>query len=299
MDENKDFISNEIETENTLTSDTDTYSDENTEYSSSLPVSEEPTEIQAESETSDETKKKGLIQPTIIISLIIVLVTVIGFLVYRVFLNTSVVGVWTINNTATADEATTADEDTPELYLSLESDNKAAAYQGNMKVVGTYVLSETEEGEKNIEIDIPTALTGTFGYTVSGNELTGRSLSLTYGEGEQAQKIDFNSARLTTPEVKPEEGFEPNDKLTGKWTYDDGFNKISYEFKADGTGVFNNANTLYYDFSYTCTDSTITVKFVTYQEFSNEIPYELKDDSIIFAGMQFKADNEPDTSSEE
>ncbi len=299
MDENKDFISNEIETENTLTSDTDTYSNENTADSSSLPVSEEPTEIQAESETFAETKKKGLIQPTIIISLIIVLVTVIGFLVYRVFLNTSVVGVWVLNDTATADEATSSDENIPELFVSFEEDYKAVAYEGNLRLFGNYAFSETEDGEKYIEIDIPTALTGTFGYTVSGNELTGRSLSLTYGDGEQAQKIDFNSAKLTIPEVKPEEDFEPNDKLTGKWTYDDGFNKMSYEFKADGTGVFNNANTLCYDFSYTCTDSTITVKFVTYQEFSNEIPYELKDDSIIFAGMQFKADNEPDTSSEE
>lgn len=301
MDENKDFLTSETEAENNINSDKDTTTNESTSESFSGAFSDEIAETQ--SDIAPEVtpvdysanapvvvkKKKGFIQLPVIISLAILILVALGFLVFKVFFNTSIVGTWTVKDTATADEATTATSDEiAKNYYTFDDDGTASIHLGTMKMIGTYSLSTSEEGTKTVEISIPSALEGTFEYDVTGNEITGRTLTLkdTY----YGQSIDLESTKLVIPEMKPDADFKPSEKLTGKWTYDDGYYKMSYELREDGTATVSQSDILFADGVYNYNDSTITIKYYTNQEVTMELNYELKDNSIIIDGIQFVKD---------
>lgn len=301
MDENKDFLTSETEAEEKINSDTDTTTNDSNQESFSGAFSDEIAETQGNLETEAAAvdynanasvavkKKKSFIQLPVIISLAILILVALGFLVFKVFFNTSVVGTWTVKTTASADEATTATADeAAKNYYTFEDDGTASIHLGSMRMMGTYSLNTSDEGTKTIDISIPSALEGTFEYTVTGNELAGRTLTLkdTY----YGQSIDLESSKLVIPDMKPDADFKPNDKLTGKWIYDDGYYKMSYELNEDGTATVNQSDILFADGVYNYTDSTITIKYYTNQESVMELNYELKDNSIIINGIQFNKD---------
>lgn len=301
MDENKDFLTSETEAEDKINSDTDTTTNDSNQESFSGAFSDEIAETQGNLETEAAAvdynanasvavkKKKSFMQLPVIISLAILILVALGFLVFKVFFNTSVVGTWTVKTTASADEATTATADeAAKNYYTFEDDGTASIHLGTMRMMGTYSLNTSDEGTKTIDISIPSALEGTFEYTVTGNELAGRTLTLkdTY----YGQSIDLESSKLVIPDMKPDADFKPNDKLTGKWVYDDGYYKMSYELNDDGTATVNQSDILFADGVYNYTDNTITIKYYTNQESVMELNYELKDNSIIINGIQFKKD---------
>lgn len=301
MDENKDFLTSETEAEDKINSDTDTTTNDSNQESFSGAFSDEIAETQGNLETEAAAvdynanasvavkKKKSFMQLPVIISLAILILVALGFLVFKVFFNTSVVGTWTVKTTASADEATTATADeAAKNYYTFEDDGTASIHLGTMRMMGTYSLNTSDEGTKTIDISIPSALEGTFEYTVTGNELAGRTLTLkdTY----YGQSIDLESSKLVIPDMKPDANFKPNDKLTGKWVYDDGYYKMSYELNDDGTATVNQSDILFADGVYNYTDNTITIKYYTNQESVMELNYELKDNSIIINGIQFKKD---------
>ena len=301
MDENKDFLTSETEAEDKINSDTDTTTNDSNQESFSGAFSDEIAETQGNLETEAAAfdynanasvavkKKKSFIQLPVIISLAILILVALGFLVFKVFFNTSVVGTWTVKTTASADEATTATADeAAKNYYTFEDDGTASIHLGTMRMMGTYSLNTSDEGTKTIDISIPSALEGTFEYTVTGNELAGRTLTLkdTY----YGQSIDLESSKLVIPDMKPDADFKPNNKLTGKWIYDDGYYKMSYELNEDGTATVNQSDILFADGVYNYTDNTITIKYYTNQESVMELNYELKDNSIIINGIQFNKD---------
>lgn len=301
MDENKDFLTSETEAEDKINSDTDTTTNDSNQESFSGAFSDEIAETQGNLETEAAAvdynanasvavkKKKSFMQLPVIISLAILILVALGFLVFKVFFNTSVVGTWTVKTTASADEATTATADeAAKNYYTFEDDGTASIHLGTMRMMGTYSLNTSDEGTKTIDISIPSALEGTFEYTVTGNELAGRTLTLkdTY----YGQSIDLESSKLVIPDMKPDADFKPNDKLTGKWIYDDGYYKMSYELNEDGTATVNQSDILFADGVYNYTDNTITIKYYTNQESVMELNYELKDNSIIINGIQFNKD---------
>lgn len=301
MDENKDFLTSETEAEDKINSDTDTTTNDSNQESFSGAFSDEIAETQGNLETEAATvdynanasvavkKKKSFMQLPVVISLAILILVALGFLVFKVFFNTGVVGTWTVKTTASADEATTATADeAAKNYYTFEDDGTASIHLGTMRMMGTYSLNTSDEGTKTIDISIPSALEGTFEYTVTGNELAGRTLTLkdTY----YGQSIDLESSKLVIPDMKPDADFKPNDKLTGKWIYDDGYYKMSYELNEDGTATVNQSDVLFADGVYNYTDNTITIKYYTNQESVMELNYELKDNSIIINGIQFNKD---------
>ena len=300
MDENKDFLTSETEGENNINSDADTTTNESTQESFSGAFSDEIAETQTDSTPEVAPvdysvsapvavkKKKSFIQLPIIISLAILILVALGFLVFKIFFNTSVVGTWTVKDSATADEATTATSDeAAKNYYTFEDDYTASIHLGTMKMVGTYSIEE-KDGTRTIDISIPSALEGSFEYKVSGNEIGGRTLTLT--DTSYGQSIDLESTKLVIPEMKPDADFKPSEKLTGKWTYDDGYYKMSYELREDGTSTVSQSDILFADGVYNYTDTKITIKYYTNQEVTMELNYELKDDSIIIDGIQFVKD---------
>lgn len=307
MDEKKDFLASESEAENTANSDADTTNNENIEETFSGAFSDELAETQGVAPVDYNANvpvavKKSFIQVPIIISIALIVLVALGFLVFRVFFNTSIDGTWMVKDTATPDEATTATSDEAvKNYYCFEDDGsgkggKASIYLGSMRMIGEYTLSTSEEGTKTVNISIPTALEGSFEYEVSGNEIFGRTLELK--DSYYGQKIELESTKLEIPEMKPDDDFKPSAKLTGKWTYDDGFYKMSYEFREDGTATVSQSDILFADGVYSYTDNSITIKYYTNKEVTMELNYELKDNSIIIDGiMQFV--KETDSTSDE
>ena len=128
MDENKDFFDSEPKTENneidsTLKSDDENVSDNSVDFEGVF--SEELAEtgiqqVQPDNYRTDvgaaAVKKKRFLQTPIIISLVCVIVVLLAFLVFKCFFNTSVVGTWVIENSSTADEATTSSSEIDSNY---------------------------------------------------------------------------------------------------------------------------------------------------------------------------------------
>lgn len=297
MDENKDFLASEFEAENNAISDADTVNNVNTDENFASAFSEELADTQSNNENNpssavlNTTKKKRFLQTPILIVLVLVTITLLSFFTYKTFFNTSVVGTWTVVNPATADEVPRESQETTKkelekTYYSFEKDNTVNIYIGTMKAVGTYAISENEQGTKEIEINTPTVFNGKFELEVSGNELFGRNLILS--SPEAGFSITFESSGIQEKKLEKYENFKPNDKITGKWVYDDGFRQMSYEFYADGTAVINQSDTIIANSVYTVSDKTLTIKYYASEEAVMDISYEVKDNSLILNGIPFE-----------
>ncbi len=299
MDENKEFLTSENEEETKVNSDTDTDNNENheeltneytSEFSEEIAETEAdvqdvtPVEYNAETATV-QTKKKSIIQIPIIISAVILVLVALGFLVFKCFFNTSIIGTWTVSDTATPDEASTEEEETSKSYYIFENDGTAKIAIGTFRMEGTYTITTNDEGTRSVEINIPSALQGTFEFEVSGNELQGRKLVLT--NPDYGQSIDFESTKMIVPEMKVEEDFEPSEKLTGDWSYDDGYYMMNYELREDGTASVNQSDVIFADGVYTYTEDMITIKYYTDSEVTMELEYQLDGETLIVNGIPF------------
>ncbi len=290
MDENKEILNEET----TVETDTESTQAEVEEVEASGVFSEveaelgltEPFDYAVEYDAPVAVKKKRLIQVPIIISIVIVLVVVASFFVYKSFFNTSIVGSWTVKNTASADEASLEGDNAQKSYYTFKEDGTASITIGSMSMVGTYSLVENkEDGSLSLEAYIPSVMQGTFEFEISGNAFTGRTLVLT--DTYYSQSYEFESAELVIPKLKPADDFKADEKLVGTWTYDDGFNKLSYNFRKDGTATINQMDMLYAEGVYSVTDKQIVVTYMAYEESEMIIDYIYKDNALIIDGYEF------------
>lgn len=277
MDENKEFSISEQELENIEIPDIDTV--EETEY-----PQENTEEITTDNEetTSEQVviaKKKFPIQVPIIISFFIVLALALGFLVFKCFFNTSVCGSWSFDNASTSDEAQTL-----ESFLIFEPDGVAAITQGSMKMTGVYKV-EQNEGVNTLTLDIPYVASTTYNYTITGNEFTGRELTISIPEYSESTQT-LISRKYTAPKLEVSKDFKPNEKITGKWKDDLEFNETFeynyiYEFREDGTVLINQADQLFVEGVYTYDEDTITVSYYTGELTEMVLTYEFADDILV------------------
>lgn len=295
MSEKNDFLSSELAKEEQLGAFTDT---ENNSDSGSndtyVQTNYQGTDYEFQknmnvgSDFQQAYKKKSFIQQPIIISFVILLLIAVGFLVFIMFFNTSIVGDWTVNSTATADEAGSSEnDDTIKSYYCFENGGKASVYLGTMKMVGTYSLGTSEEGTATVTVSVPSALEGTFEYYVTGNVFTGRKLVLT--NTYYNQSVEFVSDKVKIPEVEPFDDFKPNEKLCEKWVFNDAYygSSAEYEFRQDGTFVFSESDSFYIEGVYTYTDDTITLKYFGTEIATTDLSYEFVDSTIIINGLQY------------
>ena len=286
MEENKEILNEET----TVETDTESTQAEVEEVETSGVFSEVETELgldyAVDYEAPVAVKKKRLIQVPIIISIVIVLVVAASFFVYKSFFNTSIVGSWTVKNTASADEASLGNDSSQKSYYTFKEDGTASITIGSMSMVGTYSLVENkEDGSLSLEAYIPSVMQGTFNFEISGNAFTGRTLVLT--DTYYNQSYEFESAELVIPKLKPADDFKADEKLVGTWTYDDGYNKLSYNFRKDGTATVNQMDMLYAEGVYSVTDKQIVVKYMAYEESEMIIDYIYKDNALIIDGYEF------------
>lgn len=288
MDENKELLTSE-NTEENVNAEADTANaEESVQEASTSAYSDELSELEEDaslaveySETAPKTNnKKHFIQIPIIISLIIVVGVALGFLVFKCFFNTSIVGTWAIDNTeqsgATVDEAS---ED--KTYYIFDDDGVASIAYGTMRYVGTYTLSDN-----TITMEISSAyLSASFEFSVTGNVFTGRTL--TFKDSSYDMEYTFHSTNRKVPDMKVDDDFKANDKLTGEWNYYDGYYDFSYNFKSDGTVSINQNDMLFVDGVYNCTDDKITIRYYADTEQTMELEYTVDDDALVINGLQY------------
>lgn len=299
MDENKDFFDSEPKTENneidsTFTSNDENVSDNSVDFEGVF--SEELAEtgiqqVQPDNYRTDvgaaAVKKKRFLQTPIIISLVCVIVVLLAFLVFKCFFNTSVVGTWVIENSSTADEATTSSSEIDSnYYYTFDEDGTASVTFGTIKYVGNYAVN-SENDTKTMILNIVNS-SQEFEYSISGNIFTGRILTLknsTYNT-----EFSLKSASLKPFDLKVDEKFKPNEKIIGRWKDSESYNggnslNYTYEFNADGTVLINQNDQLIVNGVYTYTDNTISVKYYADQEYTMDLIYEFKNDIMVINGF--------------
>ena len=274
-------------------------------------------------------KKKRLIQTPVIIAFVLVCAVALGFLVFKLFFNNDVAGTWVykypqptqeemMGLESTIDEA---DRDYVDYYFdfqntaaemqegsSIEGAKVAKVTIGTLTYEGYYLTSATEEGS-TLTVTVPNVMSGSFDYELSGNMFTGRELKLISPYADQTQggegEFIFKSATYSVPKLEREGEFKPDDKLFGKWVYDDGTNILTYDFKEDGSAHYTEkifSNSMYgepmvskisLDALYTCEDGNFTL-FYYYNDLyitgkANEMAadYSFDGDKLLINGLEF------------
>lgn len=286
MDENKEILNSE-NTEETLNSETEAINDENiAQENSSSVFADELAEIEDNAVSPLEygvevkPKKKHFIQLPIIISLIIVVGVALGFLIFKCFFNTSIVGTWAIED-PTQSEATDDEASLSKTYYIFDDDGVASIAYGTMRYAGTYTVSGNEI---NMQIQLAN-LYASFEFSVTGNVFTGRTL--TFKDSSYDTEYTFHSTNREIPDMKVDEGFKPDDKLTGEWNYYDGMYDFNYTFNNDGTVNIAQNGMLFVDGVYNYTEDTITIKYFSDSEQIMELDYTVDEDALVINGLQY------------
>ncbi len=274
-------------------------------------------------------KKKRLLQTPIIIAFALVCAVAIGFLVFKLFFNNDVAGTWVykypqptqeemMGLESTIDEA---DRDYVDYYFdfqstpaemqsgsSIEGAKVAKVTIGTLTYEGYYLTSATEEGS-TLTVTVPNVMSGAFDYELSGNIFTGRELKLISPYADASQGNDgqfiFKSATYSVPKLEREGEFKPDEKIYGKWIYDDGTNILTYDFKEDGSAHYTEkiSSTSMYgepmvskislDALYTCEDGSFTLYYyyndlyITGKPNEMAAVYSLDGEKLLINGIEF------------
>lgn len=307
MDEKKDILTPEFESEENVVSDTDTAIDENTtidELENNGSFSDELLETGALEELeSDQLEvqpvktKKRLLQIPIIISLAIVLVAAVGLFVFKAFFNTSIVGTWVYTEqTASADEAVEGENTSAlERYYIFNKDGTMEMVIGTIRQKCTYEISYNEEGVMSLFMYLEGANTFTYECEISGNMFSGRKLVLK--DSYYQQTMELKSGKYKEPEIEHDKDFVANEELLGKWVYDDGYYTFTFEFNEDGSAKYTEYGIVTATGYYTYTDNTFTFNYYANEPAQMERGYEIVNGDLIVDGvMQFvkETDSTPD-----
>lgn len=238
-------------------------------------------------------RKKPIIQTTIIISLIIVIIAVLATLVVKVFFDKEITGTWHyVREVEVASQGATSDEAKSTIgidyYFAFANDGTVKSTIGTITSKGTYSVSQNEDGQPVVTIDIfdvPTTyfLNGEYTYELKGNIFTGKTLVLSKEAADntgqtQTRTYEMKSEAYKAPELESEGEFEKNDDLIGKWTYSTGEYKFAYEFNEDGTAKYLEQATSINPYTYTPVNIDITMNGI----------YSVKDDTATITYYYIK-----------
>lgn len=238
-------------------------------------------------------RKKPIIQTTIIISLIIVIITVLATLVVKVFFDKEITGTWHyVREVQVANQGATSDEADSTIgidyYFAFANDGTVKSTIGTITSTGTYAVSQNDDGQSVVTIDVydvPTTyfLNGEYTYELKGNIFTGKTLVISkdatdYSGKAQTLTYEMQSEAYQPPTLEREGEFEKNDDLIGKWTYSTGEYKFAYEFNEDGTAKYLEQATSINPYTYTPVNIDITMNGI----------YNVKDDTATITYYYIK-----------
>ena len=210
--------------------------------------------IPAASESKRSNKFR--IYTPVIISAVILLVSVLVFCGWKLFFDKSLLGDWTMTFVANGKDQY--------VTLSFEKDDVCCLHVGGITHKGKYSLEEDDSGNQMIKTNFnesgKTYLVANFRYSISGNEASGKKLSLTDLSGfiyppdviatqdeEQVKTkqaaadyieekgvryyiINFESNNSYSTPIKHFESENTDSKLTGIWLYTDDNSNYDYTF---------------------------------------------------------------------
>lgn len=226
--------------------------------------------VEAQESTHVKTKKKGILYPSTIVVLVLVVASIVIYAVYASF-QPSIKGAWV---STSVDETSTANS-----YLVLTDDNVAYMTLGTMRYMGIYSTSFDDDGQKILTVDIPYALQSNFVYELQGDIMTlvmeGDTTEYTF------KNVELPDYTLTVPE-----DYVRDDNLLGKWkdyTYD-----IEYTFRADGTMLISEAGVVEADCIYNIVDGTIHVEYLAGEVYSMDMEYTVDGNNLTIGVMNFQ-----------
>lgn len=293
LDENKEFLASENEAENTNTDTTAETTENTTEVTE--PLGTDETTSFAETELANEDsqpvvqpKKKGILQLPIIIAIVIVAVAALTLLVIKGFFDTSIVGTW-VESVDVTGSASSADEASKiDVYYTFNSDNTLDYRIGSMVWNGTYEVSTEDSGNQTLAMTLNGNETSC-NYAVSGNMFTGRNLELSTSTSDT--KVDLKSGSIVKPDLTVDKDFKADSKVTGSWTYDTGYAKMTYKFNDDGTVEINQSDSLNVDGTYKLENGTIIIKYYYTDEIEMDVAYSVEDDGLKLNDILYTKDD--------
>lgn len=295
LDENKEFLASENEAESTNT-DTTSETTENTAELTEPTENNEDTLLNTE-EVSDSVvikmapapkKNKKLIQLPIIIGIVIVAAAAITLFVIKAFFDTSIVGTWIETVPLTSDTSSSDETANFDVYYTFNNDGTLDYTVGTMSWNGTYTVSADDSGNQTLEMVLNGSQTSC-NYTVSGNMFTGRTLELS--TSSSTTKVDLKSGSVVKPELKVDKDFKANDKVTGTWTYDNGYAKMTYKFNDDGTVEINQSDSIKAEGTYLIKNNTIIIKYYYTDEVEMDVAYSVEKDGLKLNDILYTKDD--------
>lgn len=240
------------------------------------------TETEAEQKPV-KVKKKRLLNTPIIIAICIVAVSVLSFLVYDIFFNTSIYGTWTFDSTtvSTDDEINTA-------YYIFKNDGTASVTCGNVTFNGTITMS-SEDNTKAV-ISIPNFIgEQEYNIAVTGNKLSTRHLILS----SESVTGSFTSADEKKVAVEKIKDFVIDNEIIGEWS--DDYYGMSCTFREDGTVIINQSDVMIVEAAYSTDkeNNKITLKYQMAKQIDDEwsYGYDKKNDTLVLNGLGLKRVN--------
>ena len=223
-------------------------------------------------ETQDSTeigvkKKKLSKKHYIIISIVSIFVILLAMISGFVFLNNSIIGSWAKGKSNIS------------YILTIKDNGLATISKDDMSIDGTYRLKENNIISFDINIDKRKVLVGDYKYKVNSNFLE-KKLELT---NESGTTEEYNQYKITEPEGF--NNFSVVDEILGKWKNED--LNIEYEFLNNGLASVKKDN-LKINFIYRVENQKIILKSkVSGQEKESEIDYEINNNILKIAGMEY------------
>ena len=296
MDENKEFLASENEAESTNT-DTTSETTENTAELTEPTENNEDTLLNTE-EVSDSVvikmapapkKNKKLLQLPIIIGIVIVAAAAITLFVIKAFFDTSIVGTWIETVPLTSDTSSSDEAANFDVYYTFNNDGTLDYTVGTMSWNGTYTVSTDKSGNQTLE----RVLNGSqmsCNYAVSGNMFTGKTLELYTSTSDE--KAELKSGNVVKPELKVDKDFKANDKVTGTWTYDNGYAKMTYKFNDDGTVEINQSDSVKAEGTYLIKNNTIIIKYYYTDEVEMDVAYSVESNGLKLNDILYTKDDD-------
>lgn len=300
MDENKDMLTPETEEKGTDTDTVNEYTEHETPAYNAEGTEDDAdianTEAVLQDTEAKKPKKKRMLQVPIIISLVIVIVAALALFIVKGFFATSIVGTWVQEVSVNSDSSSSDEADKVNVYYTYNSDGTMTEKVGSIEWSGTYTVSTDDNNNRVVIINLSQSQSS-FNYDVSGNMFTGRTLVFTTQTSSDSgtdssadNKLEFKSGTVTEPKMTPDKNFKANSKLTGKWSYNNGYNTLTYDFGDDGYVTVDVAGLQTVKGTYTYTDNVITIKYCNPTEVEMNLSYSVEKDGLKINDILYTKD---------
>ena len=235
-------------------------------------------------DTENKPKRKFPLQVPVIIAACILLGALVGYFVFSAFFVHEPEGVWMLTTTVPLE---TGEEQEVTYYYEFANDESCVMTIGSIDNIGSYYKSVTEAGNSLYINQYYGVLAGEYQYTITGSNLfKTQKMTLTM-EDTTYELTQVGKKEL---HLKVADDFTPVPELIGSWEYPIPEYNISYifTFNNDGTMIYNQADTVIYNATYTVDDENIHMSFCALDPDNPEVidlPYTVDGDSLNLMGL--------------